>query len=93
MPLEHVLDTYRVTFWRKEGELLGTRTVRNVFRRMFVSLSSLADTLLNILFHRVPSTWSWELWRSWIWSRIDREEQREVMHILPCAHMQVHLYR
>ena len=31
MPLEHALDTYRATFWRKEGEWLGNQTVRNFF--------------------------------------------------------------
>ena len=79
MPLEHALDTYRATFERKEGEWLGTWIVKNFFMRISVSLFSLADTLVNNLFHRVPSTRSWELWRSWIWSRIDRGERRETI--------------
>ena len=44
---------------------------------MFVSLFSLADSLVNNPFHRVPYDRSWELWRSLIWSRIDRGQQRE----------------
>ena len=62
--MEHTLDTYRAAFRRKQGEWFGTRTVRDFFRRMFVSLFSLADTLVNNLFYRVPSTRSSELWRS-----------------------------
>ena len=77
MSLEQALDTYRATLWRKEGQLLGTRTVKNVSRHILVSRFSLVDTFVKTLFHRVPSTPSWELWRSCEWSQINIEEGRD----------------
>ena len=61
----------------KRGAMVGHSDCQKPFQSYVPSLFSLVDTLVNNLFHWVPSTLSPELWRTWIWSQMDREEGRD----------------